>query len=252
MQGIPDLAKSEPKSRSQSRDKPAQECKLCYSISTVRAVSGGNTYHPAFIRNLSGLEISCSHASQALLGFTQHEITANTACLSQQFISLQGAINSYFIPTRTFLLVMSLGSLILMTSMRGCLALTSQQSFQRTVFREGIPASHKKPFLYLAASLLSSIKFCSASQANTLLSAHPASPPSQYTIAHGTSSLLLLQITQKLCTFYQQRKLNTSIHCFFHAWLHTSLLLLLTVCIAEGAVGEEKKKVTFLLLNSLV
>lgn len=59
---------------------------------------------------------------------------------------------------------------------------------------------------------------------------------------HLSISLLLLQITQKLCTFYQQRKLNTSIHCFFHAWLHTSLLLLLTVCIAEGAVGEKKKK----------
>lgn len=36
----------------------------CYKRSVRWEV---NTYHLVFIRNLSGLEISCSHASQALL-----------------------------------------------------------------------------------------------------------------------------------------------------------------------------------------
>lgn len=88
-----------------------------------------------------------------------------------------------------------------------------------------------------------------------LLTSCPSCLPSKsvhHSSWHLSISLLLLQITQKLCAFYQQRKLNTSILCFFHAWLHTSLLLLLIVCIAEGAVGEKKKKVTILLLNSLV
>lgn len=73
-------------------------------------------HHPVLITNPSGLELPYSYASQALLA--SPSMKSPLTCVSQKFILLPGAINSYFTPTHTFLLVMALGSPSLMTSRR--------------------------------------------------------------------------------------------------------------------------------------
>lgn len=103
----------------------------------VSALSVEGKHHPVLTTNLSGLEMPLCLPGTA--GFTQHEITNNTACVSQ-FVLLPGAINSYFTSSHILLLVTSLGSPSLMTSRRESLALISQQSFQTAVSEEGIPA----------------------------------------------------------------------------------------------------------------
>lgn len=66
-------------------------------------------------------------------------------------------------------------------------------------------------------------------------------PSSSVQHSSGHLSILFppLQITQKSCAFYQQRKMNTFVLCFFHAWLNTPLPLFLMVWIAGGAAGKK-------------
>lgn len=66
---------------------------------------------------------------------------------------------------------------------------------------------------------------------------------SSSSVQHSSGHLSILfpplQITQKSCAFYQQRKMNAFVLCFFHAWLYTSLPLFLMVWIAGGAAGKK-------------
>lgn len=128
-----------------------------------------------------------------------------------------------------------------MTSTRKSLAIISQLSFQIPVSGEGILLENIRSHfpLWLLHYDFYQILFSFPSKCTSAFPSGPSSSSVLHSLGHLSVPFPPLQITQKLCAFYHERKINTFVLCFFHAWLNTPLPLLLMVWIAGETAGKK-------------